>query len=407
MTIGADMKHKPPSILGEIDARLATPLMVQTVFVHLAVTIGRVATSYEVVQLELSVAWVGAMSAAFSILPAILAVPVGRLIDRGHDSLATWIGSALLVVACVGYWLIPPSGAMLMGETALLGVGQLGCMAGHQVIAVRATRGPRGRDAIFGYHMVAIAGGQGLAPFIIAWVSGGARIPPVHTLYVVGVVASLASLAVGFALRPAPNAREAARAQGSTGLVDLMGVKGLMAYVMASIITITGLDVIVVYLPLLGVERGIDAGTIGVLMTLRAVSSMAARLVYVPLIDWLGRMPLTYMTMLSPAVAFALVAAPIPAWLMYPLVIVLGVGLGISATLTLSGVVEVAPPNARGTAISLRLTGNRAGLVVIPFLAGLVATSTGVGGVFLIVSAILLGSTGGVWAGRRRADYAG
>ena len=203
------------------------------------------------------------------------------------------------------------------------------------------------------------------------------------------------------------DAREAARAQGSTGLVDLMGVKGLMAYVMASIITITGLDVIVVYLPLLGVERGIDAGTIGVLMTLRAVSSMAARLVYVPLIDWLGRMPLTYMTMLSPAVAFALVAAPIPAWLMYPLVIVLGVGLGISATLTLSGVVEVAPPNARGTAISLRLTGNRAGLVVIPFLAGLVATSTGVGGVFLIVSAILLGSTGGVWAGRRRADYAG
>ena len=85
----------------------------------------------------------------------------------------------------------------------------------------------------------------------------------------------------------------------------------------------------------------------------------------------------------------------------------LGVGLGVSATLTLSGVVEVAPPTARATAISLRLTGNRVGLVIIPFFSGLVATATGVGGVFLIVSAILVGSTGGVWAGRKRPDYAG
>jgi hypothetical protein len=54
----------------------------------------------------------------------------------------------------------------------------------------------------------------------------------------------------------------------------------------------------------------------------------------------------------------------------------------------------------------LRLTGNRAGLVFIPFLAGVVASATGVGGVFLVVSAILVASTGGVWAGRKTADYA-
>ena len=186
-----------------------------------------------------------------------------------------------------------------------------------------------------------------------------------------------------------------------------MKVPGLMAYVLASVITITGLDVIVVYLPLLGVERGIGAGAIGMLMTLRAVSSMAARLVYVPLIDLLGRMPLTYATMLSPAVAFALIATPIPFWTMVVAVIVCGIGLGVSATLTLSGVVAVAPPNARATAISLRLTGNRAGLVVIPFLAGLLASATGVGGVFLVVAAGLAASTGGVWASRKRPDFAG
>jgi MFS family permease len=397
---------KAASVLRELDPRLSTPLMIQTIFVHCAVTIGRVATSYKAVELDLSVVWVGAMSGAFSLLPALLAVPVGRFIDRGHDSLATWIGSGFLVFATLIYWLAPASGGTLLFATAMLGVGQLGCMAGHQMIAVRACKTTRGRDAIFGYHMVAIAAGQGLAPLIIAWVAGGARIPPTHVLFFAGLLAALASLAVGFALTPAPKEPEGGAPKPRTRLVDLVGIPGLMAYVMASVITITGLDVIVVYLPLLGVERGIDAGTIGLLMTLRAVSSMGARLVFVPLIDLVGRMPLTYATMLSPAAAFALIAAPIPLCLMYPAVIVCGIGLGISATLTLSGVVEVAPPTARATAISLRLTGNRAGLVFIPFLAGVVASATGVGGVFLVVSAILVASTGGVWAGRKTADYA-
>ena len=401
----AATSHKT-SILADLDLRLATPLMVHTVFVHMAVMFGRVATSYRAVEIDLSVVWVGAMSAAFAILPAILAVPVGRFIDRGHDSLSVWIGSVMGVLAGLAYCFLPPSGPTLMLATAFLGVGQLGCMAGHQTIAARAAKGLRGRDAIFGYHMVAIAAGQGLAPLVIAWLSGDARLPPTQILFYWGLAIALIALVIGFAMPPAPDARARA-AQGSTGLGELMKVPGLMAYVLASVITITGLDVIVVYLPLLGVERGIGAGAIGMLMTLRAVSSMAARLVYVPLIDLLGRMPLTYATMLSPAVAFALIATPIPFWAMVVAVIVCGIGLGVSATLTLSGVVAVAPPNARATAISLRLTGNRAGLVVIPFLAGLLASATGVGGVFLVVAAGLAASTGGVWASRRRPDFAG
>ena len=41
------------------------------------------------------------------------------------------------------------------------------------------------------------------------------------------------------------------------------------------------------------------------------------------------------------------------------------------------------------------------------FLAGLLASATGVGGVFLVVAAGLAASTGGVWASRKRPDFAG
>ena len=129
---------------------------------------------------------------------------------------------------------------------------------------------------------------------------------------------------------------------------------------------------------------------------------MTARLVYVPLVDLMGRGPLTYLAMLSPAAAFIVVASPAPLWALYPAMVVAGMGLGVSATLTLSGVVDLAPPTARATAMSLRLTGNRIGLIIIPVGASMIATFTGAAGVFVILAACLTGSAAGIWNGRRR-----
>ena len=385
------------SIFSEIDNRLFLPIVVNTVLLHTAVLLARVDTTYRALELDLSVLWIGVISGAFSFLPAILAVPVGRFIDRGHDALTTWVGSGLIFLACLGFHLVPATAVTLTLNTALLGVGQLGCMAGHQMLSVRASRGQRGRDAIFGYHMVAIAAGQGLGPLIVSWLAGSARLPPTALVYELSVYVSLACFVVSLAIGRAPAASAASRATQTMRLAELVKVKGLVAYIMASLITITGLDIIVIYLPLLGAERHIDAGTIGLMLTVRAASSMFARIVYVPLIDILGRMPLTYATMLAPAAAFVLISLPVPVWMMFAAVVFAGLGLGVSATLTLSGVVDVAPPHARGIALSLRLTGNRLGLVVFPFAASVIATASGIGGVFVLVAAMLAGATGGVW----------
>ena len=48
-----------------------------------------------------------------------------------------------------------------------------------------------------------------------------------------------------------------------------------------------------------------------------------------------------------------------------------------------SPITAKAPPRARATALSLRLSGNRVGLVVFPFAVSLVATASGVAGVFV------------------------
>jgi MFS family permease len=68
---------------------------------------------------------------------------------------------------------------------------------------------------------------------------------------------------------------------------------------------------------------------------------------------------------------------------MYAVLVVLGFAMGIASTLTISGVVHLAPPEAMGTALTLRMTGNRVGQIVFPALAGLVAAATGVAGILL------------------------
>ena len=52
---------------------LSTAFIEQTV-----VSIVRVTTSYRVVELGLSVVWLGIITAAFAVLPIVVGVPVGR-----------------------------------------------------------------------------------------------------------------------------------------------------------------------------------------------------------------------------------------------------------------------------------------------------------------------------------------
>jgi MFS family permease len=166
-------------------------------------------------------------------------------------------------------------------------------------------------------------------------------------------------------------------------VMTLLRVPGLLPILIASVVTVTASDLLIIYLPLLGAERRIDASHIGFLLLAKSVASLVARAFYARLIYAVGRMPLTLGSSLFSAGAFLLLAFPsLP--VMYVAAIAIGLGLGIASTLTLSGVAEYSPPQARGTAMSLRITGNRLGLVLMPFVAGVIAAGAGVLGIFML-----------------------
>ncbi|WP_220447707.1 MFS transporter [Nonomuraea diastatica] len=174
---------------------------------------------------------------------------------------------------------------------------------------------------------------------------------------------------------------------------SLLRRPGLAHALVTSCVVLAAVDITLVYLPALGTEHGLTAGTIGLLLTVRGLASMASRFFLGSLSRAVGRRRLLVGSTVGAAVAMLLTPLPMPLWLLVPVLVVLGFGLGVGQPLTMSWLAESAPPGLRGRAMSLRLVGNRTGQLLLPGAAGLVAAGAGAGGV-LLLTALGLG-----WAG--------
>jgi MFS family permease len=183
-------------------------------------------------------------------------------------------------------------------------------------------------------------------------------------------------------------------------ITELLRTPGLYALLSLSVISVTAGDLLVIYLPLLGTERHIEVAEIGTLLTLRAVASIVARLMYARMVAITGRQALMMSSALAATLAFVTLALPAPLLVLALANLVIGFALGLTTTLTLTGTLTLVPHSARGTANSLRLVGNRIGQLALPIGAGAVAAVTGVGGIFALIALGLAASAAAVHVSR-------
>jgi MFS family permease len=181
----------------------------------------------------------------------------------------------------------------------------------------------------------------------------------------------------------------------------LVRLPGLLRALLISCIVLAAVDITLVYLPALGADRGLAAGVVGLLLTLRAIASMTSRFFLGRLVTLVGRRRLMITCVALSATTMAAVAVPMPLAGTVVLVVLLGLGLGVGQPLTMSWLAESAPAGLRGRAMSLRLTGNRLGQVLIPSAVGAVAAGVGAAGVLWATAAALAVATGAARGMRR------
>ncbi len=372
-----------------VNYRLLLPLMAHGVVTQIMAGLFRITTSYRVLELGLPVEWIGVVATSFAIFPIFLAVQVGRYIDRNHDADALRIGSVLCVIAAIGLLYIAATPLVIMCFMVVAGVGHLFLMASHQMLCVRAA-GEKSRDSVFGNFLMVTGIGQGLGPFIVGWVGGDARVPDTWTLYVIALVSAVTIVAISLFIAPDRHAPQRNRNEAPMSLGTLLRINGFVTVLIASVITMSAQDLIVVYLPLLGNERNIGVSDIGWMLTVRSITAVISRIGYSQLVAVVGRVRLTFITMALSGVAFIIMALPVSISVLYVACAVLGLGLGLASALSLTSVVELAPPAARGTALSLRITGNRIGQASIPSLGSLLVAAAGAAGVLGLIGLALI-----------------
>jgi predicted MFS family arabinose efflux permease len=376
-------------------ALMATSFLEQTI-----VTLVRVTTSYRAVELGISVVGIGIIAAAFSILPIAMAVALGRYIDKGNDARAVWYGAALMIVGCAGF-LVAESPITLILFTAILGASHMVMTVGLQVLCARQ-QGPGMMEKMVGNYMVANAIGQGLGAYIVGWTGGASAIPPTEFLFGIGLALCGLQMASSLFLRPSQKIAVKASDGKPIALRDVVSAPGYGGLFTIGIVSVVAQDLIVVYMPLLGAARSISVDDVGRLLAMRAGASMVARFSFTRLYAKLGTWRLAAFSTFGSAVGYLALAIPMPVILMYAAIALTGFALGISVTISIAGLMAITRPEMLGMSNSVRMVGNRIGVFVVPFIAGLVATAAGIGSVFVLLGLSLAASASVVQLQKRK-----
>jgi MFS family permease len=375
---------RPPAWLARV---LAGVVLTQA-----ALYLARPVTSYRALALGADARAVGLITAAFALVPLVVAVPLGRASDRWRPGYLLTGGIVLGAVACALLGLADTLAGLALAS-AVLGLGHLALtLAGQSLIARQSADALHDRD--FGLYAAAASSGQLVGPAMagLALSTAGRSLEAATTLGFL-VAAGLMALAVPTSLgadrlggTSRPRDRQAGRPLRAG---QLIAARGVPAGMLASLAMLATVDVLTAYLPVLGVQRGISPAVVGALLSLRAATSILSRVLIPWMVGRLGRARL----LAASAAGSALLTAALPlsggTAVLAILLAAAGFLLGIGQPLTMSMVVHAVPQAARGTALAIRLTGNRFGQVATPAAAGLIAGAAGVSAAFWLLGGLL------------------
>jgi MFS family permease len=360
-------------------------LLLHALLVQVLTFVVRPTTTYRAIELGLSSSLLGLLSACFAVAPLVLALPSGALTDRVGERPMAIVGSGFMLASVLTLTFAGQAVVGLVAGTVLLGLGHLCSVIAEQTWVANRVTGS-GADSAFGRYTFAASLGQTVGPTLLLLFGANQAIPYTQAIFVAacGAVVLLVAVSAGFTTSTRNHA-EASPAAARTS--RLLRMPGLGRALITSCVVLAAVDITLAYLPALGAERGISAGTIGVLLAVRGLTSMASRITLGRLVARLGRRRLLVSFTLISAVSMGTAALPWGIPFLAVSIAVAGFGLGVGQPLTMSWLSDSAPPGSRGKAMSLRIVGNRAGQVVLPALAGATAATTGAAGVLVITAA--------------------
>lgn len=366
-----------------------------TILSHTAFSGSRITVSLYALKLDASPFTVGVLMSLYALLPMLLSVASGRLIDRiGPRGPMLWGSLAVLAGVLLPFAL--PGLAALFVSATLIGSG---FMLVHLVANNLVGEFGKSEDRAANFSWLALGFSISglLGPLVAGFAIDG--LGHVRTFL---LLAAFALLALGlflwrrhgFTRHALPKAESAGRR-----VMDLVHDRRLRAAFIASGLLSMGWDLYTFVIPIHGSSIGLSASMIGIIMSVFAAATFVVRLFMPLLARRLKEWTVITAAMLISGIAYSLFPFVTSAPLLMAISFLLGVGLGCSQPMVMALLYAASPPGRQGEVIGVRTTVLNASHTVLPLVFGALGSALGMGPVFWAMSACLL--TGGYSAGRK------
>ncbi len=387
-------KSASPGTLRWLLVLIATALLSQT-----ALNLIRPVTTYKLIALDSGPVTVGAVTAAYALLPLVTAISLGRISSRTRQVRYMMLGGIILLALGGAGIALAPNVVLVGAASAVLGMGHLMFTIGGQSSIARFLPDSE-LDKGFGWFTAAYSAGQFLGPLVAGLILGTGtspdspeRVASIGISLWIGVACSLLATPLLLAnLQPATSKNNAAVSpeRPKTSALGILRVPGMSSHMFASLTLLSMLDILTAFLPLVAEQHNVTPVAVGVLLAIRGCASVASRLVIPQLSAHFSR-PALLRTSLYVA-ALTLAVAPFfidSLWIAGSAMLVGGFFLGLGQPLTMTMISTSVAPADRGAALAVRLMGNRLGQVGLPILASTVAAGMGPAGAIWFCCALL------------------
>jgi len=361
---------------------------------HLAFVGARMTMTLFALELGASEFTVGVLMSLFALLPTVLSVSAGRLIDRTGPQRPLEVSLGTLALAAALPFAFPRLEILYVSAT-LLGVSFM-----YVHIAMNSVFGAHGspeqRAVNFSWLALGFSISNSIGPLVAGYAIDG--LGHAKAFAVLAVFPAIALALLWVRKQPLPRPEYVPRAKRAR-VLDLLRIPGLRQTFWVSLLLATGWDLYTFIVPLYGARIGLSAAAIGVILSTFALATFTVRLI----------MPLLIKKLKQWVVIFCALAISGSCYLLFPfaqsvpplllLSFVLGLGLGSAQPVVMSLLYAASPPGRQGEAVGLRTSLLNGSHTLIPLASGAASAAVGMAPVFWVLAVCLLG---GAWFARKQ-----
>ena len=344
---------------------------------------------------------VGVIMALWALCPMLIALYVGRLVDRVGPRLPMLGGAIGVVIALLVPYIFPGMPALYVLSLVVGTAFQFFFVPTQGITG--ALGGPE--DRARNYSLLAI--GFSIASFLGPLIAGfSIDYLGYQTAYLMLAACPAAAAFLlwlkGDLLPKAALGPQGRQKRGSS--FDLLRNANIRNAIIASGLISVAWDLYLFFFPIYGHSIGLSASSIGIIISMFSAAVFVIRVA----LPRLARM-LSEFEILLYAIGFAGAAL-----LLFPLFrdpyllalasFVLGLGCGVGQPMSMSLIYSLSPAGRASEGAGLRVMFNHFTHLVVPLAFGAVGTAFGFAPVFVSCSALMLGGSGyGIWVERRSA----